>query len=110
MGYIDETSVPTTFYLDDIQLELVGYRKDTVKPFIFGANDITLVKGTEFNPLAGVSMFDNQDKTLSNASIVVTGTVDTATAGTYTLTYTLTDRQGNITTVERVVTVTEPAV
>ena len=108
MGYIDETSVATTFYLDDIQIELVGYRKDTVKPFIFGAVDTSIVKNTEFNPLAGISIFDNQDKTLNNASIVITGTVDNTTAGTYTLTYTLTDRQGNVTSVERVVTVTEP--
>ena len=71
---------------------------------IFGAIDASIVKNAEFNPLAGISIFDNQDKTLNNASIVITGTVDNTTAGTYTLT----DRQGNVTSVERVVTVTEP--
>ncbi len=105
MGYVDETSVPTTFYLDDINVELVGYRQDTVKPFIFGATAKEVVKGTAFDPIAGVTVFDNQDKTLVPASIVVTGTVDVETVGTYTLTYTLTDRQGNQTVVERVITV-----
>lgn len=108
MGYIDETSVATTFYLDDINIELVGYRQDTVKPFIFGVNAAQIVKGTAFNPTAGVTLFDNQDKTLIVASIVVTGSVDVNVAGVYTLTYTLTDRQGNQTVVERVVTVVEP--
>lgn len=75
---------------------------------IFGAVDTSIVKNAEFNPLAGISIFDNQDKTLNNSSIVITGTVDNTTAGTYTLTCTLTDRQGNVTSVERVVTVTEP--
>ena len=46
------------------------------------------------------------------AAIVVTGAVDTATEGLYTLTYTATDTAGNIGTVSRVVTViaasTEP--
>ena len=107
MGYIDETSVATTFYLDDIQLEIVGYRIDTEAPFIQGATDTQIVKDIAFDPLAGVSVFDVLDKTLTPASIVITGTVDVATVGTYTLTYTLTDRQGNETIVTRVVTVVE---
>lgn len=110
MGYVDETSVATTFYLDDINIELVGYRKDTVKPFMFGATAVSIVKDATFNPLAGVTIFDNQDKALTTANIVVTGSVDTAVVGTYTLTYTLTDKQGNSTTIERVVTVIEPTV
>ncbi|MFZ2500583.1 MAG: immunoglobulin-like domain-containing protein [Minisyncoccia bacterium] len=39
------------------------------------------------------------------AKIVVTGTVDTATIGSYTLTYTATDAAGNIGSVSRLVTV-----
>ena len=39
------------------------------------------------------------------SSIVVTGAVDTATAGLYTLTYTATDTAGNVGTVSRVVTI-----
>jgi hypothetical protein len=66
-----------------------------------------VVKDTAFDPLAGVRVFDVLDKTLTPASIVITGTVDVATVGTYTLTYTLTDRQGNETIVTRVVTVVE---
>ena len=39
------------------------------------------------------------------SSIVVTGAVDTATAGLYSLTYTATDAAGNVASVSRVVTV-----
>ena len=107
-GYIDETSVATAFYFDDINIELVGYRIDIEAPFILGANDVEVVNGSSFDPLAGVTVFDVLDKTINKDKIVVTGTVDTATNGTYTLTYTLTDRQGNETVVTRVVTVYSP--
>lgn len=108
MGYIDESSVATTFYLDDISIELVGYRKDTEKPFILGADDVQVEQNAEFNPLAGISVFDILDKSLTVDSIEIEGTVDTAVVGTYELTYTLTDKQGNQTVVERTVTVVAP--
>jgi len=49
-------------------------------------------------------------KSLKNitAQIVVTGAVDTATAGLYTLTYTAADAAGNSAAVSRVVTVVAP--
>jgi hypothetical protein len=50
------------------------------------------------------------DGTSLTASIVVTGTVDTQTAGTYTITYTATDAAGVVGQVSRTVTVLAPSV
>ena len=52
----------------------------------------------------GATAIDDTDGDLT-ANIVVTGVVDTATAGLYTLTYTATDTAGNVGSVSRVVTV-----
>lgn len=62
--------------------------------------------GSDFDPLEGVSAEDNVDGDLTG-DVEVDGTVDTATAGEYTLTYSVTDARGNTTTQERVVTVVE---
>ena len=56
----------------------------------------------------GATATDDTDGDIT-ASIVVTGTVDTATAGLYTLTYTATDVAGNSAHVSRVVTVVAPS-
>lgn len=109
LGYIDETSVPTTWYIDDISIEHAGYRKDTNAPIIVGAKDIEVVKGSEFNPLAGISIFDIIDKSLTIDDIEVTGSVDTSTVGEYELTYTVVDAQGNEAVLLRTITVVEPA-
>jgi len=52
----------------------------------------------------GATATDDIDGDLT-AAIVVTGAVDTATEGLYTLTYTATDAAGNSANVSRVVTV-----
>ncbi|MHB8660338.1 MAG: immunoglobulin-like domain-containing protein [Minisyncoccota bacterium] len=55
----------------------------------------------------GATATDDVDGNLT-AKIVVTGSVDTATAGLYTLTYSATDAAGNTSSVSRVVTVAAP--
>ncbi len=55
---------------------------------------------------SGYSVKDNCDKDLKS-KVKVTGSVDTNTKGTYTLTYEVSDLSGNKTTVERKVTVYE---
>ncbi len=106
-GYIYETSVPTTFYLDDVNLELVGYRIDEEAPQILKVDDIVVEQGAEFDPKDGVIVFDILDKTLTNDDLIITGIVDTETLGEYTLTYELSDAQGNLTTVTRMITVVQ---
>lgn len=106
-GLVESDSPATTFYLDDIEIELVGYLVDNDAPIMFGVEDKVIEQGLEFDAVAGVTVFDLVDKSLTPQSIVITGTVDYMTPGYYTLTYTLTDRQGNETVAERLITVTE---
>jgi len=61
--------------------------------------------GSEFTE-PGYSATDNCDGTVA---VTVTGQVDTATEGTYKLTYTATDKAGNTATVTRTVNVNVPA-
>lgn len=66
--------------------------------------DGEIVAGADFDPLDGVSAVDNVDGDLTDA-IEVTGAVDAAKVGTYTLAYSVKDARGNVTTAERAVTV-----
>lgn len=78
-------------------------------PVITGAGDVTIPEGTAFNPMQGVAATDAEDGDLTSA-INVSGTVDTNTAGVYTLTYTVTDSANQTVTVTRTVTVTSSSV
>ncbi|ERJ13627.1 carbohydrate binding domain-containing protein [Haloplasma contractile] len=85
----------TTLYFDDVVLKPVEAEDDTEAPEIT-FEDLVLEKDATFDPLAGVTITDNQDFDLTVADIVVGGdTVDTATPGTYTVTYKATDASGN---------------
>ncbi|WP_338631801.1 immunoglobulin-like domain-containing protein [Clostridium baratii] len=74
------------------------------KPVINGIDNVTIKEGTVFNPMTGVTAKDTEDGTITN-KVRVDGKVDTNKAGKYELTYTITDTDGNTTTVKRVVTV-----
>ncbi|MDU2492107.1 MAG: DUF5011 domain-containing protein, partial [Clostridium celatum] len=74
------------------------------KPVISGAEDITIEFGSEFDKYAGVTATDTEDKDITS-KIVVTGEVDVNVAGVYELKYSVTDLDGNTTTVIRKVTV-----
>lgn len=88
-------------------VELLDVSKpDTVPPVITisgpgaagSAPQVITIGGKFVDP--GASGFDNIDGQLT---ITVSGTVDTSTVGKYVLTYTATDRAGNITTATRTV-------
>ena len=76
---------------------------DTTAPVITLAGDAALdiEQGAAYSD-AGATATDTVD---GSVTVVTTGSVDTATAGTYTLTYTATDNAGNVGTETRVVTV-----
>ena len=77
---------------------------DTVKPVItLTDGDQTLTVGDVWAE-PGYTATDNNDGDLTE-SVIVTGSVNTSIAGTYTLTYQVTDSNSNQTTVQRVVTV-----
>ncbi len=107
VGLVEPDSPATTFYLDNVELELVGYLVDNDAPLMFGVEEVQTPQGIAFDPLLGISVFDIVDKSLTSASIVVTGTVDINVPGDYVLTYTLTDRSGNVTEMTRNVIVAD---
>ena len=77
---------------------------DKEAPTILLPVEDIVAQGSEFDPMAGVDVIDNQDDGLE-ASMQVEGSVDTSTQGVYPLTYTVSDKAGNQTTVVRTVTV-----
>ncbi|WP_338631902.1 leucine-rich repeat domain-containing protein [Clostridium baratii] len=81
----------------------IKYRSND-KPIINGANNVIIVEGTSFDPMAGVTATDTEDGNITK-DIKVTGTVNTNKPGKYELTYTVTDSDGNTTIVKRIVTV-----
>jgi Domain of unknown function (DUF5011) len=76
---------------------------DTTPPVItvLGTNPLSLTVGTAYAE-AGATCVDNKDP---SCTVVTTGTVNTATAGSYTITYTATDAAGNVSTATRTVNV-----
>jgi Domain of unknown function (DUF5011) len=83
----------------------VSEAPDTIKPVITlnGTPTMTIAYGSTYTDL-GATCTDNKD---SACVVITTGTVNTSVAGTYTITYTSTDRAGNIATATRTVRVTE---
>jgi hypothetical protein len=81
---------------------------DTIAPVVtlVGAAAMQINIGDVFTDPGAIAT-DAADGDLT-AKIVVTGTVDTTSAGLYTLTYSATDAAGNTGNVSRVVTVTTP--
>ena len=80
-------------------------QKDTEKPVITlkGNSEITLNQGDKYND-EGASATDNIDGDITS-KIKVSGKVDITKSGTYTITYTVTDKAGNRTEVTRKVVV-----
>ena len=77
---------------------------DPSVPSISGAGNVTLEVGESFDPLAGVSASDENDGDLT-ADIAVSGSVNVDAAGTYTLTYSVENSDGESASVTRTVTV-----
>ena len=83
--------------------------KDPEAPVITlkGSASMSMEVGAAFTE-PGYTASDNVDGDLT-AKVKVSGTVNTAKAGTYVLTYTVTDAYGNTATAKRTVTVKKPA-
>ena len=107
-AYESEKDAIVAGYSAVFALEGVAYyvrqdAPDTTAPVItvLGDNPLSLTSGTTYTE-AGATCTDNKDAT---CTVVTTGTVDTATAGSYTITYTATDAAGNASSKTRAVTV-----
>ncbi len=81
---------------------------DTTPPTItlFGDNNITLELNEEYKE-AGFEAIDNYDGNITN-KVKILGSVQTDTAKTYTLTYSVTDSSNNSATATRTITVIDP--
>ena len=71
-----------------------------------GVTPIEIAQGSSYTD-AGATAFDVGDN--ASKTVTTSGTVNTSTPGTYTLTYTAADSKGNIGTATRTVTVLAPA-
>lgn len=67
----------------------------------------TIVKGTAFDPMAGVSATDQTDGDITS-KVTVSGNVDVNVAGSYLLTYSVTNSKGQTTTQSAHIVVVEP--
>jgi hypothetical protein len=77
---------------------------DTTAPVLDGVEDETIYVDADFDPLDGVSAIDNVDGDITD-DIVVTGSADPSTTGTYFLKYSITDSSGNKSEAVRYITV-----
>ncbi|MCD7809826.1 MAG: polysaccharide deacetylase family protein [Erysipelotrichaceae bacterium] len=82
--------------------------KDTEAPTITGLKDITIYVNGTVNYMSGISAIDNHD--INPTVTVDSDSVDTSKAGTYNVTYTVTDKAGNKNTYTQKVTVKEKPV
>jgi hypothetical protein len=75
-------------------------------PSLFGVDDITIDLGETFDPLVGVSAFDETDGDLT-VEIQISGFVNFSVEGDYRLSYSVTNSQGKTTSVDRIIRVEE---
>ncbi|EPI04316.1 hypothetical protein D920_00254, partial [Enterococcus faecalis 13-SD-W-01] len=78
-------------------------------PIISGADDIKINVGDKFDPVSGVTAYDNEDGDLTS-ELKYGGIIDTGKAGEYTINYTVWDSDFNTSTVQRTITVNDPTV
>jgi ABC-type oligopeptide transport system substrate-binding subunit len=105
-GEDDPLECEAGYELNEAEDECVMIEVENELPSIAGADDITLFIGNAFDPTGGVTATDTEDGDLT-ADVAVTSDVDLTTAGTYTVTYTVTDSDGGVATVTRTVVVEE---
>lgn len=77
---------------------------DVTAPSLTVPASTTVTVGDVFDPMTGVSAEDDTDGDVTDR-VQVTGSVDTATAGSYALSYLVADTNGNQTVASRAVTV-----
>ena len=82
----------------DVEVKVVPTPVEINNVPIINASDKTINIGDEFEPLKDVTATDKEDGDLTSKIKVISNTVDTKKAGTYEVTYQVTDSQGAATT------------
>ena len=112
---VDDVKKPVTYEYDcgtykdgnvvlKVELSLISQGEDNTAPTI-SANDVTLNVGDTFDPLKDVTATDKEDGTITlTKENIIVNDVDTSKAGTYHITYKVTDKNGAST--EKTITVT----
>ena len=102
---VDDVKKPVTYEYDcgtykdgnvvlKVELSLNSQGEDNTAPTI-SANDVTLNVGDTFDPLANVTATDKEDGTITlTKDNIIANDVDTSKAGTYHVTYKVTDKNG----------------
>ena len=106
---VTDTAGNTTEVIRTISVSAVNSSSDTTAPVITltGSSTINLTVGDTYTD-AGATATDDVDGDLTS-SITSSGAVDTSSAGTYVITYSVTDAAGNTTTLTRTVIVSAVA-
>lgn len=106
---LPETTTATHYYVSAVNgasEETEAVSTNNVPTFV-GVDDVTLERKTSFDALAGVTATDIEDGDLTAAIVVNSKKVNVNKPGTYEVSYSVTDADGNETTVIRQVTILE---
>ncbi|MGL6008150.1 MAG: immunoglobulin-like domain-containing protein, partial [Culicoidibacterales bacterium] len=102
--------IPISLTVTDIYgntKKVIHYITVNQLPVISGAEDVTIKVGDVFDVMSGVTASDKEDddQELTSKIKIITNTVNPDEPGKYEVTYEVTDTAGNVTVVERIVTV-----
>jgi len=96
-----DSSAPDTV---DIDINATGYDSQPPRITLYGPASYEIGQGGTYTEV-GASAYDSYDGVVA---VTISGTVDTATLGTYIVTYNATDAAGNLASVQRTVKVVDP--
>jgi hypothetical protein len=116
LGRVSNQQVNATVYFDDIAIEEATAGPDVTAPILNGVlSTKSILIGSTFNPLAGVTALDAVDGDLTssivaeifNSSNVKVSTLDTSVIAVFTVNYSVEDSVGNEATGQSTVNVVE---
>jgi hypothetical protein len=114
LGKVSSQTVNATLYFDDITIEEATAGPDVTAPILNGVSPtISILVGSTYNPLAGISALDAVDGDLTssivveifNSSNAKVNTLDTSVPAIFTVKYSVKDAAGNEAKAETIVNV-----
>jgi hypothetical protein len=114
LGKVSNQQVNATMYFDDIAIEEATAGPDVTAPILNGVSPtVSILVGSTYNPLSGVTALDAVDGDLTSSIVVeilnsnsaTVNDVDTTSPGVFTVNYSVEDAAGNETTGQTTVNV-----